>query len=78
MLSFLYRLIRDFQREHGIPPNVLYLSESHYGALRENLPQLDHEDVERLLRLHIVLFPEATHPRVACQELPRRRAAGGA
>jgi hypothetical protein len=78
MLSFLYRLIRDFQREHGLPHNVLHLNETHYHALRENLSQLGHEETERFLQLHIVLFREEMHPRVACQKPLRRRAAGDA
>jgi len=77
MLNFLYRLIRDFPREHGFPPNVLYLNQTHYCALRENLPQLGHEETECFLQLHIVLLTEALHPQVAHREPQRRRAGGG-
>jgi hypothetical protein len=68
MLSFLYRLIRGFQREHGFPPNVVYLNSLHYGALRDNLSTLTHEQAENFLRLHIVLDTETLHPHVAWQE----------
>lgn len=77
MLSFLYRLIHDFQREHGFPPNVLNLNETHYRALRENLPQLGHEETECFLRLQIVLLTDALHPQVSHREPLRRRAGGG-
>lgn len=78
MLSFLYRLIRGFQREHGFPPNVVYLSPQHYRALRDNVPTLTHEQIEKFLCVHLALEPEALHPHVAWQELVHRdQAAGG-
>ena len=76
MLSFLYRLIRGFQREHGFSPNTLYLNQFHYRALRQNLSQLKHEETKRFLRLRIVLLAEARHPHLAWLEEPRRRCAG--
>ena len=69
MLSFLYRLIRGFQREHGFPPNVVYINSVHYRALRDNLSTLTHEQTERFLCLHVVLDNEALHPHVAWQEM---------
>lgn len=78
MLSFLYRLIRGFQREHGFPPNVVYLSPQHYRALRDNLPDVTHEQTERFLQVHIVLDAEALHPHVAWQETEHRNHATGA
>lgn len=78
MLSFLYRLIRSFQREHDFPPNVVYLSPEHYKALRNNASMLTHEQIERFLRVHVVLEPEALHPHVAWQEPAHHgRAANG-
>lgn len=77
MLSFLYRLIRGFQREHGFPPNVVYLSPSHYQALSENLAALPTERIEAFLGVQLILEPTATHPHVAWQEpVHRRRVAG--
>jgi hypothetical protein len=78
MLSFLYRLIRGFQREHGFPPNVVYLNSLHYRALRDNLSTLSHEQAENFLRLHIVLDAGALHPHAAWQEPVHRRRAMGA
>ncbi len=72
MLSFLYRLIRNFQREHRFPPNVVYLNPLHYRALRDNLSTLNHEQIENFLQLHIVLIADALHPHVAWQEPVRR------
>jgi hypothetical protein len=78
MLSFLYRLIRGFQREHGFPPNVVYLNARHYQALRDNLSNLTHDQTERFLRLHIVLDNEALHPHAAWQEQGHRHRAARA
>jgi hypothetical protein len=75
MLSFLYRLIRGFQREHGFPPNVVYLSPEHYRALRDNVPTLTHERLEGFLRVHVVLEPDALHPHVAWHEPAHQRRA---
>lgn len=76
MLSFLYRLIQEFRREHGFSPNVVYLNEAHYRALRDNLSNLGHEQIERFLKAHIVLLQETSHPRAAWQESPSQQAAG--
>jgi hypothetical protein len=77
MLSFLYRLIRSFRGEHGFSPNTLYVNENQYDALRENLPQMAHEETENFLQLRIALVPGALHPHVAWQDPPRKRATGG-
>ncbi|MEW6330304.1 MAG: hypothetical protein AB1560_02485 [Pseudomonadota bacterium] len=66
MLSFLYRLVRHYHREHGLHPNLLYLSPQHYQRLLESLPEMaDQEDVSRFLMMQIVISPETVHPRVA-------------
>jgi hypothetical protein len=77
MLSFLYRLIRGFQREHGVAPNVVYLNPLHYRALCENLSALAPERIETFLGVHMVLEPTATHPYVAWQDSAHRRRATG-
>jgi len=73
MLSFLYRLIRSFQREHGFSPNVVILNSLHYRALRDNLATLTHEQAENFLRMQVVLDAEALHPHVAWREQGRSR-----
>jgi hypothetical protein len=77
MLSFLYRLIRSFRNEHGFSPNTLYMNENQYEALRENLPQMAHEETENFLQLRISLMSGSLHPQVAWQDPPRKRATGG-
>jgi hypothetical protein len=73
MLSFLFRLMKAFQREHGFVPNVLYINEFHYQNLLENLPGLrGPEDITRFLQMEIIVSGDAIHPHVAWIS-PRRR-----
>ncbi len=66
MLSFLYRLVEHYHREHGLHPNLLYLNPWHYQRLLESLPEMeDQEAVSRFLMMQIVISPEAAHPYVA-------------
>ena len=66
MLSFLYRLVEHYHREHGLHPNLLYLSPGHYNKLLECLPEMkDQEEVSRFLMMQVVISPEVVHPYVA-------------
>lgn len=77
MLSFLYRLIRGFRSDYGFAPNVVYLSSRHYDALRANLSDMTHEQIEQFLQLHIILEREALHPHVAWEDPARWHQAAG-
>lgn len=75
MLSFLYRLVELYHREHGLHPNLLYLSPWHYHKLLECLPEMeDQEQVSRFLMMQIIVSPETVHPYVAW--LPRDASTG--
>ena len=77
MLSFLYRLVEHYHREHSLHPNLLYLNPRHYQKLLECLPEMDNqEEVSRFLMMQIVINPEALHPYVAW--LPNGGGAGRA
>jgi len=66
MLSFLYRLVENYQREHGLHPNLLYVNQRHYQKLLECLPEMkNQEEVSRFLMMQVVISPEAAHPYVA-------------
>lgn len=66
MLSFLFRLIRAYQREHGFLPNVLYINDFHYQQLFESLPEFtNHEEIAAFLQLDVVLQADAVHPSIA-------------
>lgn len=66
MLSFLYRLVEHYHREHALHPNLLYLNPWHYQKLLECLPEMKgQEEVSRFLMMQIIINPEAAHPYVA-------------
>ena len=70
MLSFLYRLVETFQREHGMHPNLIYLNRLHYRKLLESLPAMkSHEEISRFLMMEIIISPEIMHPHVASANL---------
>jgi hypothetical protein len=76
MLSFIYRLARDFEKEHGIHPNLLYLNPVHLQFLREQLgneSQLD--NIVMLLGMEIMVTTEVIHPHVVWTHLPSQRQA---
>ncbi|MHB8454521.1 MAG: hypothetical protein ACYDDO_07425 [Acidiferrobacterales bacterium] len=73
MLSFLFRLIREFRREHGFTPNALYINRFHYRKLRECLPDLQHDDeLAHFLTVEVIVSEEAIHPHVAWLSPARR------
>lgn len=76
MLSFIYRLVRDFEKEHGIRPNLLYINPSHLQSLHEQLDS--NEQLDRLVDLigmEIVITREVVHPHVAWTHMPWQREA---
>lgn len=75
MLSFIYRLARDFEKEHGIHPNLLYLSPTHLQFLREQLERDELDDIVRLLGMEIMITSEVIHPHVVWTHLPSQRKA---
>lgn len=70
MLSFLYHLAHDFERSHGYRANLLYISQSHFDALRQQLNEIqDLAKLTQFLGMDIVLSEEATHPHVVWQPI---------
>ena len=66
MLSFLYRLVEHYHREHALHPNLLYLNQWHYQKLLECIPEMQgQKEASRFLMMQIILSPEAVHPYVA-------------
>jgi hypothetical protein len=66
MLSYLYRLVHGFKREHGCEPNCVYLNKGHYRQLVDSLPGMKSDaDISRFLAMEIVISSELLHPDVA-------------
>src|SRR5512135_3084053 len=66
MLSHIVNLVNDYEHMHGSRPNVVYMNETHYGYLREELPGVrDHYNLVAILGVDIALSDEAIRPQVA-------------
>jgi hypothetical protein len=66
MLSHIVTLLNSYENNHGERPNVVYMNETHYSYLREELPFVrDHSDVVAILGVDIALNEEAMHPQAA-------------
>ncbi len=78
MLSFLFRIIREFRLEHGFYPNTLYINNFHYQNLRCQLPQLGRDDhLAKFLTVEIIVSESTIHPHVAwLAQAARQRATG--
>jgi hypothetical protein len=73
MFAYIYRLIDQFERQHGIEPNLLYLNELHFKELKEAVDedQLAYS-ITNLLRMELVISREITHPHVAWTQTAQR------
>jgi hypothetical protein len=66
MLSHIVSMVSTYEQHHGVRPNLVYMNETHYGYLREELPGVrDHHDVVTILGVDIALSDEVIHPQVA-------------
>jgi hypothetical protein len=75
MFTYIYRLINQFEQQHGIEPNLLYLNELHLRELKEaaSQEQLPYS-ITDLLRMELVISQEITHPHVAWTQTAQRLA----
>ena len=70
MLSFLFHLAHDFELSHGYQPNLLYIKQSHFEVLRQDLAEIrDLDKLSQFLGMEIVFSEEATHPHVVWQPI---------
>ena len=66
MLSHIVSLVNNYEHHHGLRPNVVYMNETHYDYLREELPGVrDHSDVVAILGVDIALSDGTLNPQVA-------------
>ena len=76
MLSFIYRMMREFELEHGMKPNVLHLSNEHFDRLRDDF--LDPDNIEAIINrldMEIVIEKNSLHPHLSRMESSYRKAA---
>ena len=76
MLSFINRLVRDFELEHGIHPNLLYLNRFHAEHLKSAF-DADYSMAQILdvLGMELVIENDITQPRVAWTLMAQRASA---
>src|SRR3989344_4823552 len=66
MLSHIVNLVKSYEHDSGARPNAVYLNETHYGYLREELPGVrDHDSIVAILGVDIALSNVAVRPQVA-------------
>jgi len=75
MLSYIYRLAMNFEHEHGLRPNLLYINPGHMAQLKETFPDpADFANILRLLEMELIIDREIIHPQVAWASAARQRA----
>ena len=71
MLSYIYRLAKQYEDLHGSLPNTVYLNNTHFTMLKSQVdnPANIHE-VFFNLGLGLILSASATHPAVGYIDRP--------
>jgi hypothetical protein len=64
MLSYIYRIASEFQKEHGYPPNTLFLNRQHLTRLKLEFAGVRIEKMLDLLAMEIRVEQESGHPHV--------------
>ena len=73
MLSFIYRLVHDFEQKHGIHPNLLYLNEHHVKHLLDGIAEdFTLQNIIELLQLELIINREVLHPHVVWTQTAQR------
>lgn len=66
MLDYIYRLMRDFEQEHGFNPNLLYLNKSHGEHIKLFFDEtFTLQQIVEILGMEVVIDQEIIHPRVS-------------
>ena len=75
MLSYLYQITRQFERQHGYPPNLLYLSQAHFQQLQSEMADIPNlEGLTLFLGMEVVLSADHKHPKVVWSAVDWQRA----
>ena len=76
MLAYIYRLIRDFEQEHGIHPNLLFMNQNHCDHLKEAFDnRYSLYTIMQILQMELVIDSDAIHPHAAWHKTAQRRMA---
>lgn len=73
MLSFINRLVRDFERDHGVHPNLLYLNRFHAEHLKSSFDEdFSMTTILNVLGMELIIENDITQPHVAWTQAARR------
>ena len=76
MLSFINRLVREFELEHGFRPNLLYLNRFHAEHLKAAFdPDYTMAQILDVLGMELIIENNITQPHVAWTQTAKRVAA---
>jgi hypothetical protein len=63
MLSYIYRLVSDFEHEHGIHPNLLYLNRHHIVHLKSSFAEgYTLQQIMAILGMELIIEEDIMHP----------------
>ncbi len=66
MLSFIYRIARQFELKHGFAPNLIHLNREQFAHLRSELAEIEGlGEMSQVLGMEIVLETDLRHPSVS-------------
>lgn len=73
MLDHILRQAFNFERRHGVAPNVIFINDEHYAALRENAPGLfsDPPTIAMGFELRVISKESLSHPHAVRLESAR-------
>lgn len=76
MLAYIFRLIRDFEQEHEIHPNLIYLNKFHFENLMNAFSETySLQDITDILHVKLIVNPDITHPQVSWSHIAEERIA---
>jgi hypothetical protein len=76
MLSFILHLVHDFELEHGVHPNLLYLNHFHAAHLKNAFDDnYSISTILELLDMELIVESDITHPHVAWTQVAQRASA---
>ena len=76
MLSFINRLVGEFELQHGIHPNLLYLNRFHAEHLKASFDEdYTMQQIINVLGMELIIEDEITQPHVAWTQIARRACA---
>lgn len=73
MLGYIYKLVRGFEQEHGVQPNLLYLNRFHSEHLISAFDErFSLGQIMDMLQMEMIIDDEIMHPRVAWSHVANR------